>query len=312
MPTTAFLEQDMKLNQQQTELLIFWLRLSASCVFLGRAWQHLRWDSPLRTLLWSQDRMQGIVSGIFGIEWQTWVTSPTVDSGIQWTIRGMGVWLALAAVLVWTVNPRRKWDALPIAFGTLILGFVTVLYWMSMAGQSGMLIEHALQVGAPALLLWAIYKPEGGLQLYYGIMVAIALTFIGHGFYAAGIHPTPGHFVTMIMNILGLQESAARSLLLIAGYVDLVVAAMLFIPALRTPALIYCAVWGGLTALARITAFYDPHNLPLWLDSWAYQTVYRVVHGAMPLGMYLAVRLVTADKKSGNETNFMEPAAERI
>jgi len=57
-------------------------------VFLGRAYQHLFWDAPFRTLLWDQEWMEGIVKGVLGMQWDDYITNISIDESIQRGIHG--------------------------------------------------------------------------------------------------------------------------------------------------------------------------------------------------------------------------------
>ena len=115
--------------------------------------------------------------------------------------------------------------------------------------------------------------------------IAIAMTFAGHGLYAIGFHPVPGHFIDMTISILGVSESQARALILGAGILDLLAAASLFVPSLFRPALVYAACWGFLTAAARPVSLYfldgDTWNQAYWFV----EALCRVPHFALPLAV---------------------------
>ncbi|CAM2066282.1 hypothetical protein SCOR_12950 [Sulfidibacter corallicola] len=283
------------------------LRFLASAVFLGRSWQFLRWDSPLRTIMWKQDWLEGPVAFLTGMSWQAYVTSPTTDMVIQGLTRFMGIWLLACAVLVWTVRGTSRRQGVVIVAGSFLLLFNFSIYFIGKGFQIGQGIEHTLQWATPLFLLAFLRggdsaipgtRPSSGFSrkhLLY-LKVAIALTFTGHGLYAMGFHPQPGYFVSMIMRCLALDESSARILLNIAGYLDFVVAVAVFIPFLSRVALIYAAFWGFLTAFARVVAYYHPQNLLGWMDSWWYHTVFRLAHGGMPLLALWLERHVDRDR----------------
>lgn len=258
--------------------------------FLGRAWQHLRWDAPFRGLLWKQGWLEPIVTGLFNIPWREWVSDPAVDTGIQTTIRLFGVFYVICAVVTLIVRKDQKWAHWLLGAGSVALCFLGFLYFLEKGFRIGQWVEYSLQFGSPLMLVFSI---KGGLnqpRLQLAIKIAIALTFIGHGLYAAGIYPMPGHFVTMLMNGLGVGENAARGLLVWAGYLDFVAATALFIPKLEKPALYYMVFWGFVTAAARLVSYYDGTNIIGWLDGWLYQCIYRLVHGGIPLILLLALR----------------------
>ena len=118
---------------------------------------------------------------------------------------------------------------------------------------------------------------------------AIALTFFGHGLYAMGYHPLPDNFIDMTTSCIGINESQARTFLQVAGYLDFVVAIGIFIPKVDRHLLIYAAIWGGLTALARVVANFDPAFPGEWLAAWVHETAYRLPHAAGPLVLWMLI-----------------------
>lgn len=272
--------------QQQALLLC---RLLTCCVFLGRAYQHLRWDAPFRAVLWKRSWAEPIVTGIFDIPWTTWLTDLSVDAGIQTLIRVHGSIYLVCAILV-VLQLRQLWAQIVLGFGGCLLFLLAALYTVENHYRLGQFVEYSLQFGAPffyiAMLRGWTLKPI----FIHGVKVAIALTFIGHGMYAMGYYPVPGHFVTMSMETLGLSEPHARMYLSIAGYLDFLVAILIFVPKLERPTLIYAAIWGTLTALARIVAGFEINFPVTWLDLWAHQSLFRLVHGGMPIVLLILLR----------------------
>ena len=271
-------------NQWMNETrLVFALRLLVCCTFLGRAYQHIRWEAPYRALLWSQHKMEPLITGVFGVEWRDWVNNTAVDMGIQNAINITGWFYLLCAVLALTVSGKTKFQQFVLAFGGAMLFFLAYLYFLDKGSRIGQWIEYSLQFGGPIFLIAAVRGHICHPKLVFSFKVAIALTFIGHGLYAAGIYPQPGNFVTMLMNGVGLSEDMSRQLLVAAGYLDFIAAALIFFPAVNRPALAYMAFWGFATALARMVSYYDPIHIGGWLDAWAFQTIYRMIHGGAPL-----------------------------
>ena len=277
-------------------MIIRMLRALVCCVFLGRAWQHLRWDAPFRAVLWKQSWMEPVVE-FFGVSWRDWVSHAAFDQGIQTSIKLFGAFYLLCAVLALVVNKRHVWAHWLLALGSLMLFSLGFLYFLEKGFRIGQWVEYSLQFSSPVFLIAAFYGHLADIRTRFWLKVAIALTFIGHGLYAAGIYPMPGHFVTMLMNGLGLTEDASRQLLVWAGYADFVAAMALFIPKLERSALYYMIFWGFATALARMVSYYDAQNLIGWIDGWLYQCIYRLVHGGLPLILLMALpKVVRATK----------------
>jgi hypothetical protein len=140
---------------------------------------------------------------------------------------------------------------------------------------------------APLLLIRARTRPEsGGLSAL--ARLAVAGTFVGHGLYAAGIHPVPGPFIDMVILHFGVTESSARHMLLLFGLLDFAVGAAMLLPhRLARFFLLYAAIWGGLTALARIGWHFDAGRPGLGWDIWISEVLMRAPHAGIPLWLLL-------------------------
>ena len=280
----------MKKQWFNDENLIRLCRLLVCLTFLGRAWQHLRWDAPVRAILWNQALLKPIITDMLGIPWQHWVGDLAVDAGIQTSIRVMGGIYLICAITAWLVTARRRWAQVILGLGSLLLFFLAFLYYFDQYKRLGQWAEYTLQWSVPLFLILAIRGRLRHPRTLFCLKLAVALTFIGHGMYAAGIYPMPGHFVTMLMNGLHLSENSARALLVGAGYMDFAVALMLFVPHAHRFAIAYTCFWGFATAAARLVAYYDALQWVAWLDGWLYQCLFRVVHGGIPLMLWWLTR----------------------
>lgn len=262
---------------------IFLLRLLTFCVFAGRAWQHIFWDIPIRAFAWDEHLLKAPVEALTDMTWKEYVTSPKVDIWLQGIAQGFGWLCVTCAVTAWCVTPTRKWlrTLLKIGGGYLILLFL--MYWKSRFQSVGMFVEHTLQWATPFLLLYVIFQQKNTPRFRLWVKIAIALTFIGHGLYAFGYYPVPGNFVEMMVGTFHLSDSQALGWLKVAGVVDFLAAAALFIPTLMRPAIWYCILWGTLTALARIVSNFS-FDLPFdTLHQWLHETIFRLPHGGIPL-----------------------------
>lgn len=69
----------------------FWiLQWVTAALFAGRAWQHLRWDGPYRTLLWDEALMKPFVQRILGMDWASYATDPSTDAFVRHLTTGTG------------------------------------------------------------------------------------------------------------------------------------------------------------------------------------------------------------------------------
>jgi hypothetical protein len=114
-------------------------------------------------------------------------------------------------------------------------------------------------------------------------VVALILTFAGHGSYAVGLWPTPANFYGMTTIILDVEYDTAQSFLRTVGILDFMVCVGILIPAVRRPCAVYAAVWGFLTSVARPVAGMSM-SLNYWgADQFLHEAVLRAPHFLIPL-----------------------------
>tara|TARA_R110002049_G_scaffold88528_1_gene223290 strand:- start:8628 stop:9509 length:882 start_codon:yes stop_codon:yes gene_type:complete len=282
----------MHLPKPSPQFLIKLLKICAACVFFGRAYEHIFWDAPYRSLLWDQALFSPVVEGIFGMDWNSYVTDAGIDYSIQYTIMGIGVFYVLCGVLSLIIKKKSaRFIKCCIAIGAILLILLAVLQAKSRFYHISMFLEHSIQFCSPLILLLFVKHIWKTSNLILLLKIIIAATFISHGLYAVGWpYPLPGNFVTMTINILHLSESAAKTFLLIAGFLDFLMAIMLFIPRLSKVALLYAFIWGTLTAFARIVSGMTYDISFAIMHQYFYTTVYRIPHGLLPLFTFYLLR----------------------
>lgn len=237
------------------------LQLLSAAVFMGRGWQLLWGYSPLESS-WHWPRTVALAAGVL---------------------------LMLCALLCGLFHrlKTRSFASPLIAVGAAILLFIALASWQASAFQLAQLIEHSIQWSLPLALLYAAHTPSVHPLFITGLKLAIALTFLGHGLYALGLYGgPPPNFIEMTRNILGVSEQAAVHFLLAAGVLDLLVVAGLFVTGLQYYALGYALLWGTLTALARVFAYFDLAAPLQSLHPWLFECLYRLGHGGLPLYLY--------------------------
>lgn len=138
------------------------------------------------------------------------------------------------------------------------------------------LIEHGLKFGLPILYFFR-YKLRTK-RLIIGLKILVALTFIGHGLFALGWHFVPGSFVQMVQNVFGFTIDQSLTFLKIFGFLDLLMAALLFIPKINKLALVYIVFWGLLTSLARVAAYFNFVTLDDLLSIYLFEMIWRLPH----------------------------------
>lgn len=264
-------------------------QLATIAVFLGRAWQHLRWDAPYRDLLWDEKWMGAIVSFLGYPDWQSYVTDPANDLRVQLLIKGIGwfyVLCALVALLIIRTGRAGRW-IMRIGGATLIL--LAALYMKEKFFFFGQFLEYTLQWSAPFFLITFSRRMAVTDRTIFLLKLAIAFTFTCHGLYAVGYSPRPELFLTMVINILGVDNNTAVQFLNLAGLLDFIGSAALFLPwkKARMGAVAYLCFWGVMTTIARPWAFVHWEFLASGLTQWLHESIYRFPHFLMPLALLI-------------------------
>ena len=261
------------------------LALVALSLFLwARAYQHFFFEGPYRSFFLDQALFGGIQNLISDLSWLEFVTDPQTDRGILFYTRFMAwVWLLTGLLIFGYRRVPVRWLWISAILSSLGLLFYAASDYLDKGYQLAQWIEYAAQIAMPVLMVFLLHKGVNRRWLFVA-KVAIALTFIGHGLYALGYFPVPGHFVYMTTAILGVSDSGARDLLFVAGVLDLVAVVFLFVPKIDKYALMYCILWGFLTALARPVAYIQPGPV-FWigLHQSVYEFFVRLPHFMLPL-----------------------------
>lgn len=174
---------------------------------------------------------------------------------------------------------------------TIILAVLSIFFIMALSKGIHafpfvyQILDLSCQVSV-MLLLFLKRKPKKSLLLY----VLLGSTFLHHGLLAIGFPQTPDLFFVMVHNILQLDFEGSKSFLWIVGIIDIIVFFCVLFPITRKPALVYMAIWGLLTAFARIIAF---RHQPVdeWILLWLPQTLFRICNGLLPLVMLREVKI---------------------
>jgi hypothetical protein len=191
-------------------------------------------------------------------------------------------------ILVW--KKPAKWSIAGLYALSAIFFVLACLKFIGSGYQVAQLIELALQVSLPALLGLAL-AGENKERLYAWFRLAIALTFLGHGWYALGfIYGQPPHFAEMTVNslgFLGMSDELAPHFLLAAGIMDMLVVIGMFFPKMTKLSAGYAVVWGFLTSAARIAAYvrFGPDFWQL-LVRYVPEFLVRVPHFSIPWLVY--------------------------
>jgi hypothetical protein len=271
------------------------LRLAAITACLGFGLRALFSDLPIRALVWDE-KWWGWCARLSGMSWKEWVTSAGVDAGIETTKLIVGIIMIVIAMLIILVKRDSKVlrSGLWIAFVFLLIQHF--LNWKEHFWQIGQLLEFTLLTATPLLYLRYISLPgrsrSNGILLSTGevrlITCLVAFTFIGHGFYASGVHPVPASFVMMTQASLGVGEFTARQLLFIVGLLDFVAAALLLILRKKTILFALCWIvpWAILTTLARWWSYQGIVGPETLLTQWIPEVIIRLPHVLVPLALW--------------------------
>lgn len=259
------------------------LYCAVAAMLIGRAWQHIFWDAPYRSLLWDEELMAGALQSL-GIIWEEYITNPETDLWIRKVIKSIGLYLLAAAAALYFIAKSKLARCLLGSSGILIF-MLSLFYWKEHFYQVAQVMELAAQYCSPFILL-AFLKNDYELSKQNDLFtrIAIALTFFGHGLYALGYYPIPVHFMSMTMEILGTNEEMSILFLKIAGVLDILVCIGLFLPKRwRKAALMYALIWGALTALARIFANVYLDYFSATVMQWGHETLMRFPNFLLPL-----------------------------
>lgn len=279
------------------------LRMAAAGVAVGLAITALRFDLPLRSLFWDEG-WWGWFASQAGFSWKQWVTNATVDQTITLLGRLLGLVLLVGGALM--LGQRQlRYAAWSVFFILLLQHF---LLWKEHFWHLGHLLELGLQTGAPLLFLGysqfqgrAVLPSAGGAppataitpyRFWWAVRLLIAVTFVGHGLYAAGIHPVPANFIFMTQSGLGVGETQARQFLLVVGLLDFVAAFLLLLPLRKAQlaALGWIIPWAILTTLARLWSYGGLVSATTLCWQWIPEAVRRLPHVLIPLALWRALR----------------------
>lgn len=274
------------------------LQVLVACIFIGRAYQAIFFDIHLRALLWDEDWVGGIVWILTGWSWQEYVTNIYVDIVYQRVAELIGVLWLVCGIVALQMRPDQRWARRLLRVGAVLLLFLHFLNWKDRFFLWGQLLEHAAQAFTPWFLIYLMQNKFVFTNRFLLVVkISIALTFFCHGLFAYGFYPVPADWQEWCINVFGFTDTNTVKLFLkIMGILDFAVAGLIFWKPTFSIAVGYCIVWGTLTALARIVANVYWVSFSEDLHQWWFETLYRFVHGGLPLFLWWLSRL----QASGN------------
>ncbi len=275
------------MTSKKYQYIFLIVQLAAISVFLGRAWQHIFWDVPYRSLLWDEELMSYILPWFSNTPYEDFITNVDNDDAIQHVVEGIGWFYLVCAVVAIFIKKIPRVFSYILWIGTASLVFLAFLYCKERFYQLGQFWEYILQFGSPIFLFVLWKKQYISEKLIFAMKVAIAITFIAHGLYALNFYPRPGNFIQMVIDILGVNESTAIIFLNVAGVLDFAIAIGIFLKGkIRDAALLYAIFWGLATSIARIWSHLYIDMLEDTLMVWVHEAVYRMPHFLIPLAVY--------------------------
>jgi hypothetical protein len=285
-------EISQTVNRDQSLILI--LRAGTFLCLLGWTWTHFYWEGPYAILVWNE-ATQSLAQRL-GVSWEEFVGSGADDGLVQRWLRWLA-WLYLAAtVFALTVRRKSTFQRIPLLLSMVLLGVLFYAKYLGAQRQLPMLIEHGGQFLMPLLLVLALKMGPRHPFVCNLAIIAVTLTFAGHGAYALGLWPTPANFYAMTTVILGWDEAAITVFLRVVGALDFLLCIGLLIPQLRIPSALYAFAWGLATAVARPWAGMSS-ELNFWgADQYLHEALLRAPHFFIPL--YLAACWYEPRRKS--------------
>ncbi|PHI18835.1 hypothetical protein CEQ90_15910 [Lewinellaceae bacterium SD302] len=276
-----------------------YLRWSNICLLAGFGWLVYRRGMPWRNLVWDEGAFQPLLE-LIGVDWGWWVSSPAVEVGLlrlDWLVIII-CWLGGLALLLVQRTPKQIRNFFLATTGSILL-LNLLLNTKGNFWRVGYFIEHAAQVATPFLLLYLATLTRRS-SLTWWLKIVIALTFIGHGLFALGVHPVPPHFVLMTtegLSFMGISKvamgevTAAKLFLFTVGIMDLLAALLLLLPGKKwmKAALCWIIPWAILTTLARLwSGGQFSSGISFW-SYWVPEFLVRVPHVLLPVLLWKLV-----------------------
>ncbi|MCA9258693.1 MAG: hypothetical protein KDA61_05820 [Planctomycetales bacterium] len=220
-------------------------------------------------------------------------TAYTLSHAVGWTtlVAGLVVavrpsfWVAMVAAAVPCLTALAVWR--------MGEGFPVEAAWLPLSSRKLFpFLTHAARAVAPLAAVALAGRPNGSLRFSAGrvamlLRVALATTFAAHGIEAWQQNP---EFIDLLIGSASLvsdeplNQSAAEQTLAVVAMVDwLAAAACLLMPSTRAggvpkalpTTLLWMALWGGVTAASRVTAWG-------WYWGW-FQMLIRAPHALLPI-----------------------------
>ena len=266
--------------QQRNTIIL--LRVSIIALFLGQAWECFRWKTNISNLILDPQRFGNILEWYYDSSLHDIYTNKMTEGTLLAIDQSLGTLFLIAALSTIFISSKAHYLKWPIYLGTLGLGVICFADFYAKNFYVGQLLEHAAQLTIPVFLI-SVTNKWNSQRLHLFMKIALAITFIAHGFFAIGYYPQPGYFIDMMIKGLGVQEQIARNSLIFFGLLDFIFALAIFLPKVAKPALIYGIIWGFITALARISTNFSFDFISNSLSQYVHEFLIRTPHFILPL-----------------------------
>ncbi len=290
------------MKERTSERVLIWLlRVGTFLCFGGWAWVHFYWEGPYGTLVWHDSTFE--MAQNWGLSWEDFVGTGANDGVVQvWLGRLFWLYLACAVASLVSAESKKlvwlKWiQSALLVLGMGLLSLLAFAKYVKADFELPALVEQGGQVFMPLILVLALVLGVRHWATIGLAMLALVLTFVGHGSYAMGFWPTPPQFVGMTTLITEWEYEGVIKFLWYVGLVDLIICIGLLTPMKRL-CVGYAFIWGMLTSIARPYSGMS-WDLNYWgADQYLHEAIYRAPHFVIPA--FLFVHWTTLDKAKKN------------
>lgn len=270
----------------KNKLIFYLLQVSTISVFIGRGWQHLSKGGPYRSFFLNDHAGRNLMEWYWGMDWLTILKSAEVSHAIRQFGENIGIVFIILAILTLFIKILpRSLSMITMWTGAFLLAFIALCLCIDKNWSWGQLLEYSAQVSSPILLYFFTFRAVSLSRFYLFLKIVIAITFICHGLYAIGYYPQPNRFIDMVIKGFGVNQSTAKQILYLAGFLDIIISIGLFFPQrwIYLPSIFYAFVWGTATTIARLWTNYYPALWEASLEQWTPEVLFRFPHWILPL-----------------------------
>ncbi|MFZ4544222.1 MAG: hypothetical protein ACOYOA_09255 [Saprospiraceae bacterium] len=273
---------------------------SSAIVFAARGMQMFVSDSPIRILLWDENLMKPIVENYLSISWENWTNDFNLENRIALLSKLTGLLFFSCAlssiVLAYKLKINKTVQLFLKALiwiGLFSLILMYFLYAKDKSYRATEFLEYALQWGSPLMLL--LYPFLNSIQIDRLTRTLIALVFFSHGLYAIGFYAIPSSYISYTMSGFHLNESAAKNLLLLVGYIDITFSIFIYSKKVTHFSIYYFIIWGFMTTVARLWCNWHPEMWEISVRQYFHEMLVRVPHFLIPFTLWKSMSTAVSE-----------------